>query len=165
MLKTAKKAAKMGGRILKKEFRKLKKTQIDIKGKGDYVTDVLFVDTSGSNNISTASTAGLGRDVYFNIPVSAGGAAGNELAWRFRFDGSNLAGLNAETDGAGTFREPVFQIPYYSGDYGAGWVAAPNPTPAGLEDGSMFIAHNTNGAGDDRLFARSNSVWRSVQIT
>ncbi|MEJ2629607.1 MAG: inositol monophosphatase family protein [bacterium] len=40
MLKTAQKAAKIGGEILKKEFRKLKDNQIDVKGKGDYVTDL-----------------------------------------------------------------------------------------------------------------------------
>jgi len=40
MLKTAKKAAAMGGGILQKEFRKLKEGQIDIKGKGDYVTEL-----------------------------------------------------------------------------------------------------------------------------
>ncbi len=40
MLKTAQKAARIGGEILKKEFRKLKDNQIDVKGKGDYVTDL-----------------------------------------------------------------------------------------------------------------------------
>lgn len=40
MLKTAQKAARIGGQILKKEFRKLIDTQVDIKGKGDYVTDL-----------------------------------------------------------------------------------------------------------------------------
>jgi len=40
MLKTAKKAAAIGGDILKKEFRKLREGQIDIKGKGDYVTEL-----------------------------------------------------------------------------------------------------------------------------
>ncbi len=40
MLKTALKAAKISGRILKKEFRKLKSTQVDAKGKGDYVTEL-----------------------------------------------------------------------------------------------------------------------------
>ncbi|MFO7889138.1 MAG: inositol monophosphatase family protein [bacterium] len=40
MLKTAQNAAKIGGDILRKEFRKLKGSQIDVKGKGDYVTEL-----------------------------------------------------------------------------------------------------------------------------
>lgn len=40
MLQTAQKAAKIGGEILQKEFRKLNKTQINTKAKGDYVTEL-----------------------------------------------------------------------------------------------------------------------------
>jgi myo-inositol-1(or 4)-monophosphatase len=40
IIETAQKAALVGGEILKKEFGKLKKDQIDFKGKGDYVTEL-----------------------------------------------------------------------------------------------------------------------------
>jgi len=39
-LDTAKEAARIGGAVLSKEFGKLQKSQINLKGRGDYVTDV-----------------------------------------------------------------------------------------------------------------------------
>lgn len=40
MLDTAKEAAQIGGEILLKEFGKLRRSQIDLKGTGDYVTEL-----------------------------------------------------------------------------------------------------------------------------
>jgi myo-inositol-1(or 4)-monophosphatase len=40
MLEVAKDAARIGGEILKEAFGKLQESQIDLKGKGDYVTDL-----------------------------------------------------------------------------------------------------------------------------
>lgn len=118
--------------------------------------------TLTSLDIAAEEVAGTAMAINFNIPVGAGGAAAAALDHQLRIDGVMEAGLLAETDGAGTYREPVFKIPAYSADYGVAWASPPNPTPASLVDGGMFTAHNTN---DDtyRLYAYLNAGWRSVE--
>jgi hypothetical protein len=95
----------------------------------------------------------------FDIPVSAE-AANTALDFLFKIDGTTQAGLFSESDGAGSGREAVWKIPYYSADYGVGWASPPNPTPTSLANGSMFVAYNSNGAGSSRVYIRSNGSWR-----
>jgi len=120
--------------------------------------------TTGTTTIMTGSAAGVARAVHFDIPVTAGGAAGAALDWQMQIDSTLLAGLIAETDGAGSYREPVFLIPHYSADYGVAWASPPAPSPASLQNGGHFVAHNTND-NTYRAYYYTNSGWHYAALT
>lgn len=123
-----------------------------------------FPLATGNSIITTGDVAGVARSIVFNMPVVAGGAAAAGLSWLFKLDSVTEAGLIAETDGAGTYRLPLFKIPNYSADYGVAWAAPPAPAPAGLVNGCMFIAHNTNG-NLYRMYCYTNAGWHYVVLT
>ena len=52
----------------------------------------------------------------------------------------------------------------YSGDYGTGWTNPPSPSPTNLDEGYMFVAHNT---ADDtyRAYFYVNSGWRYIDLS
>lgn len=116
------------------------------------------------NLIQTKESLGVTAQLKINIPVGAGGAAAAALDHQIQLDGILEAGLLAETDGAGSYREPVFKLPHYSADYGADWASPPNPTPTSLTGGCSFTAHNTD---DDtyRIYSYINGAWRSSELT
>jgi hypothetical protein len=120
--------------------------------------------STGTTTIKTGSVAGVQRAIDFDIPVAAGGAANAALDFQFQIDSTLLFGLVAETDGAGSYQEPVAIIPHYSADYGVAWASAPAPTPASLQNGGCFIAHNTND-GSYRFYCYTNSGWHYVALT
>ncbi len=124
--------------------------------------DLTFTATSGTNTISTGSTAGVARALHFDILIAVGGGAGAALDYQFKLNSVLQAGLLADTDGAGGSQNPVWAIPYYVADYGGAFVAPPNPAPANITNGCMFVAHDTNGAGDDALFIYSNGAWLKI---
>lgn len=143
------------------EFRYQSTAVFEVQDDGD----MFFSNTTGTNTISTGSTAGVARAIYFDIPVAAGGAAAAGLDYQFLLDGTLEAGLLAETDGAGTYREPVWKIPYYTGDYGALWAGFAPPTPANIANGSMCVAYNSNaGVLASRLYVYSNAAWTFVDL-
>jgi hypothetical protein len=125
---------------------------------------IRFSLDTGNTVIVTGDVAGVARSMIFNMPVVAGGAAAAALSWLFQLDSVTEAGLIAETDGAGTYRLPLFKVPNYSADYGGAWAAPPAPAPAGLVNGCMFIAHNTNG-NLYRLYCYTNAGWHYVTLT
>ena len=123
-----------------------------------------FPLATGNTVIVTGDVAGVARSMIFNMPVVAGGAAAGALSWLFQLDSVTEAGLIAETDGAGSYRLPLFKIPNYSADYGVAWVAPPAPAPAGLVNGCGFVAHNTNG-NLYRLYFYTNAGWHYATLT
>lgn len=128
--------------------------------------DTLFVDKlelGDDELIQVKESLGIARALNLNIPIGAGGASGAALDMQMQLDGTMEAGLLAETDGAGGYQEPVFKIPAYSADYGVAWASPPNPTPASLTNGSLFVAENTNDS-TYRLYAYLNSAWKSVEM-
>jgi hypothetical protein len=127
--------------------------------------DIRFNDASGTTTIDTASTAGVARAIHFDIPVAAGGGANAALDYQFKVDGTLEAGLLAETNGAGGYQDPVFKIPYMSGDYGAAWATFTPPAPTSLANGSMVVAYNSNaGVLASRLYVYSNGGWVSAAL-
>ncbi len=137
--------------------------------------DILTQYVSASNKWSCSFSSQLGVTALFewDIPIGAGGAAAAALDYQFMLDGelSNLirgggAGLLAETDGSGTYRESVWKIPHYAGDYSGDWSTIPLPTPASLVDGGIFTAFNSNGGVlASRLYGRSNGAWGFIDFT
>ena len=116
------------------------------------------------SNVRTASILGVAATRSFDMPIGVGGAAAAELSWEWQIDSIELAGLHAETNGSGSYQNPVFMIPYLSADYGAAWGTAPT-LPAGATNGAMVMCYNTNaGQLNSRLYARSNGAWVSVAI-
>jgi hypothetical protein len=113
-----------------------------------------------------AGMAGIAGGISHNVGIAAGGAAAASI-WGATdaLDGIWESGLLAETDGAGSYREPVFKVPYYAADYGAAWAAPPNPTPAGIVNGCEFVAYNSNGAGSYRRYSYLNGGWHYVAMT
>ena len=65
----------------------------------------------------------------------------------------------AETDGAGSYRKPVFKIPYVTGDYAADWSTFTAPTPSSIANGSMVIAYNSNTTSSKRMYIYLNAQW------
>jgi hypothetical protein len=51
---------------------------------------------------------------------------------------------------------------YNSGDYGVAW--ASYTPPSVIDFGQIAVAHNTNGAGSDRLYIYSGSAWHYVVL-
>lgn len=129
-------------------------------------SQIRFNTTTGTSVIDTASSAGVARAIHFDIPIGAGGAADAAIDYQFKLDNVLEAGLLAETSGGGTYQNPVWKIPYMTGDYGAAWATYTAPAPASLVNGSMVVAYNSNaGALNSRLYIYSNSAWVSVALT
>jgi hypothetical protein len=126
-----------------------------------------FYDESGDDVLKFASKsiAGVTAGVMWEMPIIAGGSGSQALRYVWKFDGTIEAGLIAETDGSGSYREPVWQVPHYDGAYNADWSGFTAPTPTGLVDGGMFIAYNSDGGGQCRIYCYSNSGWRYVNLT
>lgn len=137
-------------------------------GTPTYYWNDLFVDRIEIGDdciIQTKNSAGVTTQFYVEIPVDAGGAADAALDIGFKLDGTVEAGLLAETDGAGTYRNPVFKIPYMTGDYEADWSTFTPPAPTSLVNGCEVLAWNTNGGGDGRRYSYVNGGWTYVALT
>jgi len=116
-------------------------------------------DILGAGDVKTASSAGVAETLAIDIPVGAGGAADAELAIELHMDGTEEAGLHAETDGAGSYRNPVFAIPHETDTND--WTAPTLPTNA--PEGSMKVAYNST-LDETRLWIYSNSTWTSMEL-
>ena len=114
----------------------------------------------GHPRLSIGNVAGIARTFDFVMPIIAGGAPGNELAWEFEFDGAEIFGVHAETDGGGGYQNPVVTIPYEV-IAGPGEVAP--ALPAGAGNGALKLQYNTAG-GTSRLYGYSNGGWVSVLL-
>lgn len=125
--------------------------------------EMYCLTTSIIVSTNTATVAGTAKVWESNIPITTGGSAGNILQWSWEFDNTVIAAALAETDGNGSYQEPVFRIPYYSGDYNADWSGFTPPEPTGdAPDGSMCSVYNTNGSAmyPERLYVKFNNTWR-----
>jgi hypothetical protein len=138
--------------------------ELEVGGNIFASANLTFTDATGTTAISTGSVLGVARAIAFDIPVGAGGAANAALDWQFQIDSTLLFGLIAETDGAGSYQEPVAIIPNYSADYGVAWASPPAPTPASLQNGGHFVAHNTND-NTYRAYYYTNGGWRYAALT
>ena len=114
----------------------------------------------GHTRIGQLSTAGIARTFDFIMPVVAGGAAGGELSWEFEINGAELFSVHAETDGGGSYQNPVVMIPYLTI---AGPGAAAPTLPAGAGNGALVLQHNI-AAATTALYGYSNGAWVSVAL-
>jgi len=131
----------------------------------DAAVSIDFNDTvelaQSSNQFRTPDLAGVSWSIQTSMPIIAGGGANNELSVEWIIDTIELAGLHAETDGAGSYRDPVFMIPYLTI---AGPGAANPNLPTGATNGAMVVQHNIAG-GSDALYVYSNGAWVSTALT
>ena len=126
-------------------------------------TDNLYI--GDGNLIQTKESPGTELKMQYNIPVGEGGAAAAALDHQMKIDGVLESGLLAETDGVGSYREPVFKIPYMEGDYEADWSTLTLPSPASLVNGCEVLVWNTNGAGEGRRYSYMGNGWRYETLT
>ena len=127
--------------------------------------NLTFAATSGTSKIVTGSGAGVAHAMHYDIVIGAGGAADAAIDHQFLLDGVLEAGLLAETDGSGSYRDPVFKIPYYTADYGAAWASVSLPAPASLANGSEAVLYNSNGAVlASRRYTYTNGAWTYVAL-
>ncbi len=120
---------------------------------------IRFASTNGETIIDTGTSAGGARYVTFDIPVTTGGVADAPLGWQFELDGAGYAGLKADTNGSGSVQDAVFQIPYYTANYGADWSTFTPPSPTNFSNGDTIIVYNT-ATGSTRYYAYANSAWK-----
>jgi len=110
--------------------------------------DAIRFDAAAVTKIGTDNIAGITKQIQFDIPITAGGAANATLGWEFLIDGVLLAGLIAETSGGGSYQNPVFQLPYQGQE---GHVAPTLPT--GATNGAVKVEYDTGGGADStRLY-------------
>jgi hypothetical protein len=125
-----------------------------------------FVSASNKMTYTALAQAGISFLIEWDVPISAGGAAAAALDYKFMLDGALEAGLLAETDGAGSYRQPVWKVPYQAGDFGADWSGFTPPTPASLVNGSEMVAYNSNaGVLASRKYIYSNNNWGYIDFT